>query len=109
MWGPDVRSFIYSTFYKRQSSLSGWLDLSPGLSLDLSSNSVQVTSALAGQPPPAVGILLHELQTLQGLESLPGQTTGSPAPVGGRAAVALADAVDLTDGGDTDWRPGKGG
>ena len=77
----------------------------PGLGLQLSSNPVQVSSPLAGQPPPTVGVLLHELQSLQGLESLPGDTAGSLAPVRRSAAVALADAVDLADGGDTDWRP----
>ena len=76
-----------------------------GLGLDLSSNSVQVSPALAGQPPPAVGILLHELESLQSLESLPSHATGSLDPVRRSAAVALADAVDFADGGDADWRP----
>ena len=80
--------------------------MGPGLGLQLSSNSVQVSSPLAGQPPPTVGILLHQLQSLQGLQSLPGQTAGSLAPVRRRASVALADAVDLADGGDADRRPG---
>ena len=85
------------------------MDLDPGLGLDLSSNSVQVSPALAGEPPASVGILLHELETLEGLESLPGQAACSPAPVGGGAPVALADAVDLADGGHSDWGPGGRG
>ena len=79
--------------------------MGPGLSLQLSSNPVQVSSPLAGQPSATIGVLLHQLESLQGLESLPGQTAGSPAPVRGRAPIALADAIDLADGGDTDWRP----
>ena len=39
----------------------------PVLGLDLSSDPVQVAPALAGQPAPAVGVLLNNLQTLQSL------------------------------------------
>ena len=76
-----------------------------GLGLDLSGNSVQVSPSLAGQPPPTVGILLHQLESLQGLQGLPGHTSGSLAPVRGSTAVALTDAVDFADGGDTNWGP----
>ena len=39
----------------------------PVLGLDLSGDPVQVAPALAGQPAPAVGVLLNNLQTLQSL------------------------------------------
>ena len=39
------------------------------------------------------------------LKSLPGDTSGSPVPVRGAAAVTHSDAIDLPDGGHSDGRP----
>ena len=58
--------------------------------LTLNCNSVQISAA-------TIGVLLGELQTLQGLQS----------PVGGGGAVVLTDSVDLADSGNSHWRPGK--
>merc|ERR1712157_306369 len=77
----------------------------PVLGLDLSGDPVQVAPALAGQPAPAVRVLLTHLQTLQSLQSFPGETAGPPDPVRGLAAVALADAVYLADGGHSHGGP----
>ena len=39
------------------------------------------------------------------LESLPGDASGSPVPVGGAAAVAHSDAINLPDGGHSHGGP----
>ena len=59
-------------FQDRDTSLGGDDDLRRHgrglLSLDLSSDSVEVPPALTGQPPSAVGVSLGQLQTLQSLQ-----------------------------------------
>ena len=105
------------------SSEGGGGGISPSLGLDLSGDSVKIPPALAGQATSAILILLHNLQGLKGLKidkyetwngyktmfpdlkSLPGDTSGSPVPVGGAAAVTHSDAIDLPDGGHSDGRP----
>ena len=77
------------------------------LDLELGSSSVQISAALAGESAATIGVLLGELQTLQGLQSFPGNATVTTGPVRGREAVVLTDSVDLADSGNSNWRPGK--
>ena len=57
----------------------------------LNKPSVKDINYLAGEPPAPVGVLLHQLQLLQGLQSFPRNGTRSGTPVGGAAPVVLAD------------------
>ena len=75
------------------------------LGLELGSDSVQVTAALAGQSASTVRILLCQLQAFQSLQSLPSNTSIAASPVGWGGAVVRTDSVDLADGGDSNWGP----
>ena len=61
------------------------------LGLDLRGDAVQIPAALRGETTAAVGVLLHPLQGLQGLQALAGDRAGTAAPVRGGGAVVLAD------------------
>ena len=47
------------------------------------------------------------MRRLPHLQSFPGETAGPSDPVRGLAAVALADAVDLADGGHAHGGPAQ--
>ncbi len=60
------------------------------LALDLRGDAVQVPPALGRHPAAAVGVLLHPLELLQGLQALAGHGAGAAAPVGRGATVVAA-------------------
>merc|ERR1719411_1834398 len=76
-----------------------------GLGLDLSGNAIQISSSLTGQSSAPILVLLNNFQSLKSLKGLASQTSGSSDPVRRLASVALADSIDLSDGGNSDWRP----
>ena len=57
---------------------------------DLGSDAIKVASTLRGKPSAAVGVLLHHLELLQGLEGLASDRTGAGNPVAGEGAVVGA-------------------
>ena len=57
---------------------------------DLGGDAVKITSTLGGQPSATVGVLLHHLELLQGLEGLASDGTGTGDPVAGEGAVVGA-------------------
>ena len=75
------------------------------LSLELGSNSVQISAALAGQSASTIGVLLCQLQSLQSLQSLPGNTAVTASPVARGGTVVGTDSVDLADGGNSNRGP----
>merc|ERR1719351_433395 len=76
-----------------------------GLGLDLSGDAIQISSSLTGQPSATILVLLNNFQSLKSLKSLASQTSGSSDPVRRLASVALANSINLSDGGNSDWRP----
>merc|ERR1719278_1793064 len=83
----------------------GLLGLLSSSKLDLGGDAIQVTTALACQPPATVGVLLCQLKALKSLESLPGDTSSSSSPVGGAGAIVAADTIDLLHCRHTNGRP----
>merc|ERR1719192_527113 len=80
-------------------------DLDTGLGLDLSGNTVQVSSSLTGQSSASILVLFDNLQSLQSLKGLASQSSGASDPMRRLASVALTDSVNLSDGGNSDWGP----
>ena len=65
---------------------------------NLSGDSVKIPTALGGETTSTVGVLLHNLQLLEGLERLAGNGAGSTAPMAGHGTVVTATSIDLADG-----------
>merc|ERR1719284_127420 len=76
-----------------------------GLGLDLSGDAIQISSSLAGQSSATILVLLNNFQSLKSLKGLASQTSSSSDPVRRLASVALANSINLSDGGNSDWGP----
>merc|ERR1711971_54015 len=75
--------------------------------LQLGGDAIQITTTLAGKSSATVGVLIHQLETLQSLQSFPGHGPGASAPVRRSGPVDLADSLH-TDRGPDVHVPGHG-
>merc|ERR1719270_3191474 len=95
---------MFNTDFFLEIKKSSCDDLDTGLGLDLSGNSVQVSSSLTGQPSASILVLFDNLQSLQSLKGFASQTSGTSDPMRRLASVALTDSVNLSDGAHLpDW------
>ena len=73
-------------------------------SIHLAGDAVQVALSLSGDEAAALGVLLHQVQLLEGLQGLAVDGTGGVLVARGASTAALLAAVDEVEGADADTR-----